>query len=581
MMSGEPRGGERGGLREDADVLWRRRRQALAMAHFIASLALIPVFAVMVWGTGDGPAVLSAWGISSPLPGIDQRDAWFVGVMVGFFVATFHTMRLLDDRRVRAINGDGAAIPPAKPPERVDVASLSLPITLVWRRTRRSRLGLMIWFVISLAPLAGLSAVLAWAGLFDFIISQGGIDFWGLCGLVALYAVLLALIPLAILRAALRPPQGVVADEQGVADWSGRDSIAWDDARLLEIGSRRGATVYTLYAADGRSLMWTSRSEDPLYITTHALAESDVNDSPRKAAAILALAHVRAGLTPRTFDIRAADRASNFAAPGNLPLGTTTLPGTWPGSVTMLVGITCGCGVATLAMRSSVFPVMSVVASSTLAVSALWSLLLAVRDALTMPCLLGADRLPAWHAPPGILPDGVAQLQQAGVLATRWGVATRAFLMLGGAIAAIVASVAALADGRIGIDLISFWMNLIWLVFAALVSALRAFGQFDLDRVTLLADASGLRNLRSRRPQIIPWADIASLRFTWSCAAGFRYTATTHGKEEVSWTSQSRQWRDEEPDLAATGIHAPVVDGDAFAGIVAARTGLTPTQELV
>ena len=564
-------------------MLWRRQRRLLAATQFIAALGLIPAFAVTVWGIGDGPAVLSAWGLSSPSPSIPASSVTMAPVLLGAIIAIFQTMRIVYAMRERAILGNVDAVAPAKPLEKIDVASLTLPITLVWRRSRRSRLNLMIWFALTFAIVIGLGALLAWAGLFDFIASQDGIDLLVLGGFVTLYAVLSALIPLMILRTALRPPQGVVADDLGVSDWRGRRVISWADARLLEVvvgrAMRQGWTVYTLYARDGSHLAWRTRAEDSRYISTHTLVGSETNESQQRAAAILALAHSRAGLTPRTFDEAAADSSSNLAAPGNLPLGAQVLPGTWPGSVTLMVGITCGCGIATLAMPSPVFPVVSLIAASTLVVSTLWSLALAVPQAFTMPRLLEPAELPAWRVPPGVAVDGVAQLQQAGILATRWGVATRAFLLLVGSIAAIVASVAALADGHVGIDLIEFWMNLVWLGFVVLVAAVRAVGQFDRDEVSLLADTTGLRNLRARHPRPIPWADIAALRFTWSRAAGFRYTATSQNKEELSWASQSRQWRDEEPDLAATGIHAPGVDGDAFAAIVAARTGLIPAQE--
>ncbi len=442
----------------------------------------------------------------------------------------------------------------------------------------------MIWFAISLAPLIGLGALLAWAGLFDYIVSQDGVDFWGLCGIVALGAITLSIIPFAILRALMRPPQGVVADDLGVSAWHRRETITWADARLLEVvvgrAMRQSWTVYTLYAQDGSHLTWRTRAEDSRYISTHSLVGSETNDSQQRAAAILALAHARAGLTPRTFDEAAADSSSNLAAPGNLPLNAKALPGTWPGTVTLMVGITCGCGVATLAMPSPVFPVLSLVAAATLAISTLWSLALAVPEALTMPRRINSNELPAWRVPPTVAANGVAQLQQERNRLWRLGMATRALLMLIGSVAAIVASVVALVDGRVGIDLFNFWMNLVWLAFAALVSAVRVSGQFDRDAVSLLADAAGIQNLRARHPKTVPWTDIASLRFTWSRAAGFLYTATTQSKDEITWASQSRQWRDEEPNLAAAGIHAPAVDGDAFAAIVAARTGLIPAQEL-
>lgn len=565
-------------------MLWRRQRRLLAVAQFIASLGLIPAFVVTVWGMGDGPAVLSAWGHSSPAPSIGASSATMAPVLLGVFIAIFQTMRIVYAMRERAILGNVDAVPPAKPLVAMDAPPPPLPITLVWRRSRRSRQSLMIWFVISLVPLIGFGVLLAWVGKFDFVAPQNGADLFVLGGLVALYTVLFALIPLVLLREALRPPQGVVADDHGVSAWHGRETITWTDARLLEVqvgrARRQGRTIYTLYAQDGSQLTWRTRAEDSRSISTHTHVGSETNDSQQRAAAILALAHARAGLTPRTFDEAAADSSSNLAAPGNLPLGAKVLPGTWPGSLTLMVGITCGCGVATLAMPSPVFPVVSLIAASTLVVSTVWSLALAVPQALTMPRLLEPAELPVWRVPPGVAADGVAQLQQAGILATRWGVATRAFLLLVGSIAAIIASVAALADGRIGIDSIEFWINLVWLGFVALVAAVRAFGQFDRDEVSLLADAAGIQNLRSRHPKAIPWADIATLRFTWSRAAGFLYTATTQSKDEITWASQSRQWRDEEPNLAAAGIHAPAVDGDAFAAIVAARTGLIPAQEL-
>lgn len=565
-------------------MLWRRQRRLLAVAQFIAVLGLIPAFAVMVWGIGDGSAVLAAWGIPSPLPPIGATSMMAAPVILGGFIAIFKTMCIVYAMRERAILGNVDAMAPAKPLVAMDAPPPPLPIPLVWRRSRRSRQSLMIWFVISLVPLIGFGVLLAWVGQFDFVAPQNGADLFVLGGLVALYTVLFALIPLVLLREALRPPQGVVADDHGVSAWHGRETITWADARLLEVqvgrAMRQSWTVYTLYARDGNQLAWRTRAEDSRYISTHSLVGSETNDSQQRAAAILALAHSMAGLTPRTFDEAAVDSSSNLAAPGNLPLGAKALPGTWPGSVTALVGITAGCGIATLAMRSPVFPAVSLIAASALAISTLWSLALAVSEALTMPRLLESQELPTWRTPPTVAADGVAQLQQERNRSRRLGMTMRALLMLIGSIAAIIASVAALAAGRVGIDLFNFWMNLVWLVFAVLVSAVRVSGQFDRDEVALLADAAGIQNLRSRHPKAIPWADIASLRFTWSRAAGFRYTATTQSKDEISWASQSRQWRDEEPDLAATGIHAPAVDGDTFAAIVAARTGLIPAQEL-
>lgn len=564
-------------------MLWRRRRRLLAMAQFILSLGFIPGFALLVWSVSDGPAVLSALGIPSTLPAVTYSDAGFSVGLLGFCFGALRISRVIYDLRSRAIQGDADAIPPAKPLAPENTAPLAAPITLVWRRTLRSRSKLTVGFFLSLAAYVGLAVLLTWAGLFDFLASLPGWEFWTLVGVVAVAGLGLALIPLAFLHAALRGPRGVLADSVGVRVWCGRKSIAWADARLLEVAARtnRGAGMqtYTLFARDGSSLRWWSRPDDPRYTYSHTLLHSDVNDSEQRAAAIVTLAAAHAGLRPCTLDGLSNEHTSKIAAPGAVHIHSVRFLSLGSLNMLLLLGWTCGCGVATLAFHSPLTPALAPVGAVLVAFSTLWSLFLAVYDELRLPSLLSRElRTSMWLAR-GVAQSGPAQLWQARNRLRNWPMATRAALLALASAAGLAVMVSALAAGSTGEDAFVAWSSLIWLALTMLFMGWRVIGQFDHDRVRLLADAAGVRRLHAPSESPTPWADIVSLRFTWSRADGFSYTATTRDNDEFTWASQSRRWRDEAPD-ATTGIAAAAVDGDAFAAIVAARTGLTPAQEL-
>jgi hypothetical protein len=368
-----------------------------------------------------------------------------------------------------------------------------------------------------------------------------------------------------------------------VSAWRGRKSIAWADARLLEVAARanRGAGMltYTLFSGDGSSISWWSRPDDPRYTTAFRLIESGVNDSEQRAAAILTLAATHAGLTPRTFDGVWYGQASPLAAPGAVYVNGVGSASLWSANLLLLLGYTCGCGVATLAFHSPLTPALALVGVAMLVFSTLWSLLLNVRDMLRMPRLLTRDELPSWRTAQIAPESAPTQLWQARNRLRNWPLVARAALLALGSAAGLAVIISALAAGPT-VDGFVTWTSLLWLALTMLFMGRRVVAQFDRDRVTLFADAVGLRKLGARPEQITPWADFASLRFTWSRADGFSYTATTRDHDEFTWASQSRLWRDEAPDAATGGMAVSAVDGDAFTAIVAARTGLTPAQEL-
>ncbi|MDE3231505.1 MAG: hypothetical protein KGO05_16625, partial [Chloroflexota bacterium] len=116
---------------------WRHRKRLLAALQVTFALALVPTFAVMAWSVGDGPAALAALGFGSPLPPLDLTNAFMAVPTVSLFLAMSRVARMVDSMRMLAIDGGTQIIPPARSPAPVDLTAFMLPVTLVWRPTRR------------------------------------------------------------------------------------------------------------------------------------------------------------------------------------------------------------------------------------------------------------------------------------------------------------------------------------------------------------------------------------------------------------------------------------------------------------
>lgn len=572
-------------------MLWRRRRLALAMAHILCCLGLIPAFALMVWSVGDGPDVSRALALPLTLPPINVKDAGFALVFVGFGAAVFRLYRVIFDLRERTLMGDADAIPLASVQAEPDLQTLPVPIVLVWTRTWRSRIRFLAGFCISLVAVVGISALAVESGLIDFLRSLQGLLFWALTGEVVGIALLLSVVPLAFLYAATRGPRGVIADDVGVSVWSRygpRTTIAWTDARLLEMyrGARRknaqnASAMYTLYAADGKIVRWNSYPESK---RSQKLIASDVNDSLTRAAAIVSLAMRHAGLSLRTFDEASVDQSSSLTGPENALLQSSGLLGSASAYIIGALAITAGGGVASLLYHSSTTSAtsaLSLVSLATLSLSALWSFANTFRAMLRLPYRLNPNEQPAWRTLSGQFADQAVSLRLTSSRSAALGGVVRTALLLLGSGSGLATIIAALVSGTAPNHTFRTASLIGWLALTFLIVALRLFMLLRHDQIALVANADGLHDLTKPSARSIPWADIASLRFTWSRHAGFSYTASTRNGLDITWASQNRSWR----EAAEPGNHPEVwnatnVDGDTFAAIVAAGAGLTPVQAL-
>lgn len=566
--------------------LWRTRRRLMTCGYLIACLALIPTFGLLAWSVCDGPAILATFGHTLPIPSVSLSNVYFISFLVGVCIAVLQVYRLADDLREQAIFGDAEAMAPA-----IAIASgerLSLPITLIWRKTASRRAWLAFGLLVSLAIDGGLTAAVIASGLVGFLLTLQGMFYWALWSEFVAIALLFGVIPLLFLHALTRGPTGVIADGLGITAWRGhsaRGAINWSDARLLEVGKIRSRSIdvatYTLYAQDGRSIRWATYGEGPRFRHGHILVDSAINDGKQRAAGIRELAQARAGLTARTLSSVAAVRTSKRAAAGTLLLSADSFSQwTSSGNLTVIVGLTAGVGVATLLERSTLSPGLPLVCASTLALASLWSLGDIIVQSLQKPHFLGRAKRPIWSVPPALASAPSVQLRQRRVRWRNWPLAARAALLLVGSAAGLAAITAALLNGTGGESAELTIGSIVWLALTLVFAVMRLRGQLGSQRVWLDANAEGVRDLTAHDPRVIPWASIVALCFTWDKRTGYNYLATAITGEELTWASQSHFWRNDQPDAAAF-IAAPAVDGETFTAYIAAHAGLTPTQALI
>lgn len=567
-------------------LLWRTRRRLMTCGYLIACLALIPTFGLLAWSVCDGPSILAKFGITLPIPSVSLSDVYVAPFLVSFFIAVLQLYRLAYDLREQAILGDPEAMAPANGMTASE--RLPLPITLIWRQTASRRAWLTVGLLISLAIYGGLMAGIIASGLVGFLMSLQGFLFWALWSEFVAIALIFAVIPLVFMYALTRGPTGVVADALGVTAWRGRRArgvISWTDARLLEVtgirGRRTHAASYTLYAQDGRSIRWATYGEGPRFRHGSILIDSAINDGEQRAAAIRELAEAHAGLTARTLSSVAASHTSKQAVVGNLLLSAESFSqGTSSGYLTVIVGLTAGVGVATLLERLTLSPALPLLCAATLALASLWSFCEIIAQTIRKPHWLSPVERPMWSLSPGLASATSAQVRQRRVRWRNWPLATRAALLLVGSAAGLTAITGALLNGTSGESAELTIGSLFWLALTLVFAVLRLRGQVSSQRVWLDANADGVRDLTAHNSRLIPWASVVALRFTWDKRAGYSYLATTTIGEELTWVSQSRFWRDDQPG-AATFSTVPAVDGETFAAYIAAHTGLTPTQALI
>lgn len=569
-------------------MLWPRRRRALAVAHVLCCLALVPTFVAIAWNVGDGPRILNLFALSSPFPAGNLKDSGFVIVSLGLLIGAFRSGRLIYDLRERALTGDVDAVPRAKRMEASDSPPIQLSIMLVWTNTWESRLRMALGFAVSLAALVGLVILMSATGLFDALSSLSGGLFWALAGEIVTITLLLMLIPLAFLRAATRGPRGVVADDMGVSAWSRtgpRATILWADARLLEVstGGRRGkrvprmATLYTLYAADGRALKWFTYPESSRSLK---LVGADVNDSFARADAISALAERHAGLAPRTFVTTLADTSRQSSTDGSL-LESLYLAGAFVGNFAGMLAATAGCGVATLLYPTPLPPLVAPLCVAILSIASLWSLADALAEELTLPRRLGPKERPDWSGRASSYGDNRPVAMHQRRRPRSWGSLARVALFLIGSGACLVIIAVSLASGYpVGDGLATFGV-VAWLVCVLSFNALIVLFGGRVERLLLVADAAGLRDLSTPQERVYAWEAIESLRFTWSRRAGITYILTLEDGRDLIWRSDALRWRATGADSLPEFVGATDVDGETFAAIISARTGLLLTQALM
>lgn len=575
-------------------MLWPIRRRLLAATRFLFVLALIPAGVFLAWSVSGLPLDVPLAPQLTPLPAPKFGDAYWMVPMLGVCLAFIKASEIMIGLRSQAIAGDRDVIPRAKPLSVPDTASNITSISLLWMLGTSRRFWLGIGFCVSAALLIGLGLLVVAAGLVDFIVSLDGMFVWIGIGAVIVVALVLALIPIAFLRAALRGPRGVVADEYGVSEWSRRGprrTIAWTDARLLEVWGNAdkytGTVVYRLYAHDGRMLAWIHRAHEPKYVHSHTLVangppENTAASSAERAAVILALAAKYTGLAPRTFlqtlaDDSAPPSTGNAVAPMQ-PLWAMSMAS---GNMGAILGITAGAGLATLSYPTPVTAPLAMVAASTLSLSALWSFGRVVRESISLPRRLCADERPRWQSLASAHLDGRVALRLTRARSAGWITAARLLLLVIGSIAGLVDITTSLIFDHPHAGILRTVELVFWLSAAMFIGSARLIYNRRPHPVALIADAVGMLDQTDASARRIPWTDVQSLRFTWNRQDGFTYAANLRNGLAIRWSSHSPDWQPtSRPESHPEMLYAQDVDGDTFAAIVAERTGLTLAQSI-
>lgn len=557
-------------------MLWPIRRRLLATAQVGCALALIPGFTLVAWSIADGPAALRALGIETWLPAGEVRDNSLLVIVPVFLLALVRINRLADCLRSYAISGIGDPLPLAKPLEATCINAQATPITIMWTRSRASRIGLLFGFAVIVGCAVGLAELMQQLGVFGYVASQVGLTFWLLTIALALLALVCALFAFMLLYLAMQGPCGVIGDEYGMSAYSRSGplkTIAWVDARLIETWrTGSGFTVYRLYAADGHTLSWR------VYVSIGSALTSKrgaIDEHLHSAQTILALALARANLTPRTLAADRADPASIKPTNDLIPLSGKQFNATLIGMDSVLIAYAVGAGAYTLIVPSPLAPLAPRVSAIALLVVGLWSFGRLLRRALTLPTILTPAHRPNWQTLASGFGDRMVSIRSHPNRISRIDGGMHAALLLIGSMSGLATLVASLLAGYPVAD---WWSELsvtMSLSLAALFAILRLRDALAPRTVQLTASVTGLRTTATMS---VHWDDITSLRYRLNGKYGFVYQVATKRLQHFQWESGDAYGMATDAIRDPGNDGASRVDADTFAAIVASRTGLTPVQ---
>lgn len=284
-------------------TLHRRLRLAsLALSVSLTLTLLLSVALLWWWASQWGALALMAAGIPAPpLSGSDLVPlccylAWFT--LVAAAQGERYTTRLA------GIAGNEQAMPLAQPEYAEGAPPVNLPVTLQWK-TSRQLIELVAMILTIVAVLLGLLGVAAVAFAASMVAS-GQIAVVIFVGSVGAALMLFCAVVMILVNARLfhPPTHGVVADEQGIRQWTRRGegpTLAWRDLRLLDVSGTpmeeepRYGLLFRVYSTQGHEVSWV------LVDTMEYLPGGATGaDADAAARALVWLARTRGLLTPRT-----------------------------------------------------------------------------------------------------------------------------------------------------------------------------------------------------------------------------------------------------------------------------------------